>query len=137
MKKIVLFTGMMVALTSMSFSQIQRKAAKLSTDSASMQAPDNQQAGRKEMMRELNLSRQQKVKLKEAMQDMKAKKQAVDADTTLNASARQQKMRELKKMQLEKMNSILNEEQKEKLKQMRLNKKTGKKENEEDATIPQ
>lgn len=126
MKRVIVFTAIAALFSSFCFGQIQRKQAKAMDSATTASAAQNSHSGG--MMRELNLDRQQKMKIKEAMQDMKAKKQSIDSDTTLTATVRQQKMKELRKIQIEKINSILTDQQREKLKQLRMDKKGAKKE---------
>jgi Spy/CpxP family protein refolding chaperone len=89
MKKLITLTALLISFSLASFSQIQRsvtpKAKKDSAAPISNEMQGEDKMGRKEMMKELNLTRQQKMKLKEAMQDIKSQKAALDADTTLSA----------------------------------------------------
>ena len=134
MKKIIAITLISVLTVTTSFAQIQR-TPKAKMDSAVTQEAAAPKTGRGQMIKSLNLTRQQKLKMKEIMQDSKAKKQAIDSDTTLVGAAKQQKMRALRKEQFEKINSMLTDEQKEKFKQLRSENK-GMKKDEEEEMVP-
>lgn len=128
MKKVFPLIITIVFVNLSAFCQIQRTIPtkpKIDTTSSQMQG---EKVGRRQMMKELGLSRAQMGKFKEAMQDIKSQKAALEADTTLTPAARQEKGRELRKLQAEKMNGILDEVQRAKLKKMRLDKKDMKQE---------
>ncbi len=124
MKKI-LYAGLIMIFSSTSFAQIQRKVVKQKTDSSQTvsipeQGPDN----KRQMYQELDLSKEQRIKLKEFNQSMKASKEAIENDATLSDSEKKLKLRTLRKEQANKVLSILSEEQKIKLKQLREQKGT-------------
>ena len=75
------------------------------------------------MFRELDLSKEQKVKLKEINQSMKASKEAIENDTALSETAKKEKLRSLRKEQAFKIQAILTEEQKIKFRELRTKKK--------------
>lgn len=102
---------------------MQRKKTTVSTDSTATAAPAKTRGEKKEMMKELNLSKEQKIKLKNLKQDNKAKMDAVQNDASLSDAEKKAKLKELKKQQLLSTMSVLNEEQKAKLKQLRKDKK--------------
>ncbi len=135
MKRSFPLVAFLLSLSSLSFSQIQRVSkSKPLQDSASaqMQSKPADKNGRKQMLKELDLSREQRGKLKDIMKGGKSQKATLDADTTLSAPARQQKNRELKKLQAEKIMGILNEEQKTKFKKLRASQKGTKTEEMDD-----
>lgn len=103
--------------------QVQRKKTTVSTDSTAIAAPAKTRGEKREMMKELNLSKEQKIKLKNLKQDNKAKIDAVQNDASLSDAEKKVKLKELKKQQLLSTMSVLNEEQKAKLKQLRKDKK--------------
>ena len=76
---------------------------------------------RKERFKELDLTREQKVKMKEIMQSGKAAKEAIENNTQLSDQDRKKQMRELQKSQMQKMQAILTPEQIEKFKASRQN----------------
>ncbi len=70
-------------------------------------------------MAQLNLNADQKTQMKALHQDMKQQRDAVMNDQTLTADQKKQKMKELRKAQSEKMNSILTPDQQAKMKELR------------------
>lgn len=100
--------------------QVQRKRATqpASDSTTAINANENRQ-GKKEMLKELNLTKEQKVKMKELRQKGKTKMVEIQNDSKLSDADRQTKLRALKAEQLKKTMALLNDEQKEKMKQMR------------------
>ena len=72
-------------------------------------------------MRELDLTREQKGKMKEIMQANKAAKDAIENNTQLSEADRKKQMRELQKSMAQKIQAILTPEQMEKFKASREN----------------
>ena len=70
-------------------------------------------------MTQLNLNADQKTQMKALHQDMKQQRDAIMNDQTLTADQKKQKMKELRKAQSEKMNSILTPDQQAKMKELR------------------
>ncbi len=102
--------------------QVQRKKTALPADST-VNTSAKSSGGKKEMFKELNLTKEQRVKLKELRQDGKAKMDEVQNDSKLSDADKQLKVKALKAEQLKITMALLNEEQKEKLKQQRKQKK--------------
>jgi len=102
-----------------SIAQIERKPA-VKADSAQTAGNTDKQS-RKERFRELNLTREQKGKLKEAMQANKAAKEAIENNTQLTDADKKKQIRELQKAQVQKIQAILTPEQFEKFKASRQN----------------
>lgn len=71
------------------------------------------------MMQELNLSVDQKAKMKALHEDLHQQRNAIQNDTTLSLDQKKEKMKELHKTQMQKMNLILTPEQQAKLKTFR------------------
>lgn len=71
------------------------------------------------MMQELNLSVDQKAKMKALHEDLHQQRNAIQNDTTLSLDQKKEKMKELHKTQMQKMNLILTPEQQAKLKAFR------------------
>ena len=130
--KISLFAFALSLVTLSASAQIERKpvvAAK--SDSAQTITTDNKvdklspvrigTGGRKERMRELDLTREQKGKMKEIMQANKAAKDAIENNTQLSEADRKKQMRELQKSMAQKIQAILTPEQMEKFKASRQN----------------
>ncbi|MBL7703319.1 MAG: hypothetical protein JNM14_13800 [Ferruginibacter sp.] len=99
--------------------QIERQPAVAKADSA-QQTPvaDNKadKQRRKERFRELDLTREQKGKLKEIMQSGKAAKDEIENNTQLSDDDKKKQLHELKKAQAQKIQAILTPEQREKFK---------------------
>jgi periplasmic protein CpxP/Spy len=105
--------------------QIERKAVVVKPDSAqAAPASDNKadKQTRKERFKELDLSKEQKGKLKEIMQSGKASKEAIESNTQLSEADKKKQLRELQKAQAQKIQAILTPEQREKFKASRPNK---------------
>lgn len=130
MKKIVSLITVGILFSTMTFAQIKRtKPSKEVTDSAISTTPSSPvmaeempQASRKdkrEMMKELNLSRTQMKQLKEMRKSSKAQKEAIDGNTQLSDDERKKQMKMHRVEQLKKMQQILTPDQIQKLKEMR------------------
>jgi Spy/CpxP family protein refolding chaperone len=124
MKKLLLLIIAAICLQGLLNAQIRReRPVKSAVDSTTTvdnkQNPGKEKNNRRQLMQDLNLSREQQKQMKEIMQGMRAKKEAIDLDTTLSKQARSQKMRALRQEQAAKILPILNDEQKEKWKVMR------------------
>jgi len=76
---------------------------------------------RKERFKELDLTREQKGKLKEINQSGKAAKEAIENNTSLSEDEKKKQLRSLQKAQVEKIQAILTPEQFEKFKASRQN----------------
>lgn len=78
------------------------------------------------MMKDLNLSKEQKGKMKEFKQSMKQKKDAIKNNASLSEEQKKQQMKQLHKEQKQNLQTILTPEQKAKLKKERMEmKKSG------------
>lgn len=127
MKKIV-FIVLMICSVSISFAQVKRVKPVAQPQDTSNAGANTHSAGQKKaLMRELNLSKEQKGKLKEIKQAHKVQIDEVQNDAKLSAEEKKAKLKALKMEQLKKTMAVLNEEQKAKMKAMRSqNKKEGK-----------
>ena len=108
---------LIVLLTAVTASaQIERKSTVIKMDSAQAAVSDNKpdKQNRKERLKELDLTREQKGKMKEIMQSGKASKDAIENNAQLSETEKKKQVRELQKAQLLKIQSILTEEQKAK-----------------------
>ena len=106
----------------LSLSQIERKPAPaMQTDSVSSNTGSNKmdRSEKKELLKELDLTKEQKIKLKEIRQASMAKKEAIENNNQLSETERKTKLRELQKEQAQNIQAILTNEQKEKFKTMR------------------
>ena len=107
--------------------QVQRNVA-TKRDSAEMSMPDetmnednalSKKENRREMIRSLNLSKEQKQKFKEIHQANKAKKESIESNGQLTESQKKDQVKELHKEAAINMNNVLSEEQRRKVKEMR------------------
>ena len=125
MKKMIVVTVLSL-ITFASFAQIQRQKKEVakpdSSAGAAVQTKD-EGPGRKEMMKELDLTKEQRSKIKGFRQDAKAKKDAIENDTSLKPEEKQTKLKELRKELEQNTLSVLSREQKMKLLKMRSEKK--------------
>lgn len=98
---------------------------------------------KKEMMKSLNLSDEQKGRLKELKTANKQKREAIRNNSSLTEAQKKEQLKALKQEQRNGMQSVLNDEQKQKMKEMRekmkdekKNRKKMKDELKEDAKTP-
>ena len=119
---IVLFTFLLTAATASA--QIERKPVVIKADSSQIATNYNKadKQSRKERFRELDLTKEQKGKLKEIMQSGKASKEAIESNAQLSEADKKKQLRELQKAQAQKIQAILTPEQREKFKASRPNK---------------
>lgn len=117
----------------LSFAQVERKTAvKDQADSVST-ASFKEQAGkndRKQMIKDLHLTREQQAKMKEIYQSGRSKKEALLNDNKLTNEDRQAKLRVLQKEQFDNTMRILNDEQKQKMRNGRADMMKNRKMNE-------
>jgi Spy/CpxP family protein refolding chaperone len=137
MKKCII-TGIILAINIASLSaQVQRKSTPKpvadSTAPATMPGSDTSaHKSKKAIMRELNLSKTQKQKVREMHQAAKSEKDKINNDPSLNEAAKKEKLKALKQQQAEQMKTILTDEQKAKLRAVRKEKGKRKKTGETD-----
>ena len=119
---VVILSLSFAALTSSA--QIERKPVVIKTDSTQTTANDTKvdKQSRKERFKELNLTREQKSKLKEIMQANKAAKEAIENNTQLSDQDKKKQLRELQKAQMQKIQAILTPEQQEQFRKQLLHK---------------
>lgn len=106
----------------LSIAQVQRVVTPKPVDSGSAtkeNLTDNKKVDRKQMFRELNLSKEQRSKLKEIRQSNTAKRDAISNNDSLTQDQKDARLRELKREQAKSIMPVLNDEQKAKVKSMR------------------
>jgi len=116
-----------------SIAQVQRKMpvhsdAAVQVKNEPLEAADNgapQNAKNREMLSSLNLSKEQRQKLKKMHQGTKEKKAAIENDTSLTEDQKGEQLNELHKAAVAKLKAILSEEQWSKMKEMRNEKING------------
>ena len=98
--------------------QIKREPAVTSkTDTISFSsAKSNEKMTRKDRLKDLDLTREQKGKLKEIRQSGQAAKAGIENNTGLSDDEKKKQLRALQKEQAQKVQAILTEEQKAKFK---------------------
>ena len=98
--------------------QIERKAVVVKADSTQTTTNDNKvdKQSRKGRFKELDLTSEQKGKLKEIMKANKAAKETIENNTQLSDQDKKKQLRELQKAQMQKIQAILTPEQSEKFK---------------------
>ena len=82
--------------------------------------------GKKDLIKDLDLSKEQKIKLKEIRQAGKARKEGIENNSQLTEPEKKKQLRELQKEQALQVQAILTDEQKEKFKTKRLKAMKGK-----------
>jgi Spy/CpxP family protein refolding chaperone len=119
MKKVTLVILLIVAVCS---TQAQRGRKTNSTDAATTSPAggnmQNRKQAAKQMMRELNLSKDQTKEMKEVRQNTKAQREAIKNDATLTDEQKKEKVKALAKESGQKISKILTPEQLAKLKAM-------------------
>jgi len=112
------------------FAQIQRKVSDTNNVSGigfnglmNEDASFSKKKDQLKLVKELNLTREQKGKLKEMRQANEAKKAAIINDGSLTEAQKQAQLRAIKRSGAVDLQSILNETQKEKMKELRKERK--------------
>ena len=122
---------LLVGSISLSFAQVQREktATKQSSDSLTKTMETNQadKVTKRQMIRDLNLTREQKGKLKEIKQANKTKKDEVLNNDKLTQKEKDAKLKALHQEHVKSTLSVLNDEQKAKMKKMSMEKQKNKK----------
>lgn len=115
--------AIIVSLVSISASaQIERKPTARADSSNAINADGKtDQQSRKDRMKELDLTREQKSKMKELRLSGKSAKDAIENNAQLTVAEKKKQLRELQKAQAEKMQTILTPEQWEKFKASKAN----------------
>ncbi len=122
MNKILIFFLTMSFCSIKTNAQVQRNA----DPSQNVATTSDKKTEKLQMMKSLDLSKQQMGELKEFHREQKQKKDGILNDQSLTDAQRQEKLKDLHKEQKEKLNSILTPEQMDKLKQERMNNKKQK-----------
>ena len=115
MKKLTLLLFACVTLSAVN-AQTQRKKNIIATDSTTTEAPSKTRGQKRAMMKELNLTKEQKGKLKELHQLKKDKIAQVQNNDKLTDAEKKEQLKAFKKEQLKATLALLNDEQKAKLK---------------------
>lgn len=121
----IIFVAFFFSLCTLTVSaQIERKPVVVKGDSAHTTDNNNKvdKQTRNERLKELNLTKEQKGKMKDIMQSGKAAKEAIENNIQLSEADKKKQLRELQKAQAQKVQAILTPEQREKFKASKPNK---------------
>jgi len=112
--------GLLMMTGYTALSQIQRTVVKQKNDSTVTEQVNTKGDGaKKQMLRELDLTKEQRAKMKEINQSMKASKDAIENDPALSKKQKKQKLKAFRQEQVAKIQAILTEEQKIKFREQR------------------
>ena len=114
MKKIIAL-ALTASIISTGFSQ-EMTSQKVNNEANAQKAKDDK-AARAEIMNSLNLSDDQKQKMKNNSSELKKMRTAIESDSSLSAEAKKEKLKDLKKLQEKNTKDVLTPEQYEKLQQ--------------------
>ncbi len=120
--KIPVFILFFLFCSVISLAQIERRSSPAKqTDSVGNDAAVNKmdKSSRKDMLKELDLTREQKSKLKEIHLANKAKKETIENNGQLSETEKKSRLRDLQKEQAQSVQAILTDEQKDKFKSSR------------------
>lgn len=123
MKISVLFIAFLL-VSLFSSAQIERKPTVVKADSAQATAPADKSTARqsrRDLLKDLDLTKEQRSKLKEMRQANQAAKEAIENNAQLSDAEKKNQLRVLQKEQAQKIQSVLTEEQKLKFKEGRQN----------------
>ena len=120
--KISLIAFILSVVTLTASAQIERKPVIAKADST--QTTGNVKANKqtqKDRLKDLDLTKEQKAKVKEIRQAGKSAKEAIEKNTELSETDKKKQLRDLQKAQAQKVQAILTEEQKAKFKASKQN----------------
>lgn len=101
--------------------QIQRKRVTPIKDSSTSSASAESNTSKKELIKNLDLTPEQKTSFLEIGKQFKSSKSALENDTTLRNEEKKERLKALRKEQFSKILALLTEEQKIKFKEMSRN----------------
>jgi Spy/CpxP family protein refolding chaperone len=120
MQKAILMTVLTMLTVLVGTAQIRRVAKpRPATDSLVTPAMAAEVPNKKEALRQLELTKEQKKRIKEAATTVKAERQAIEADTSLTIEQKKKAIRQLARQRRAGMDSLLTPEQRQKAQQMR------------------
>ena len=114
MKKLLALSFAAVVLSSAAFAQTERPV-----DNKARMERQNGRHDKNKMMKELNLSKEQKAQLKTQHQDMKSKRDALKAQDNITVKEMREKQAVLKAEQKSKMDAILTADQRTKMEDLK------------------
>lgn len=101
--------------------QVERKPAKADSAATTSSVNKMNKQSKKDRMKELDLTKEQKLKMKEIRQSGKAKRESIENNTSLTEPEKKKQLRALQIEQAQKIQEILTDEQKAKFKAERQN----------------
>lgn len=117
---VILFTLLLFSF--FASAQVERKPAKADSAATTSSVNKMNKQSKKERMKDLDLTREQKMKMKEIRQSGKATKESIENNTSLTEPDKKKQLRALQIEQAQKIQEILTDEQKAKFKADRQNK---------------
>jgi lipase chaperone LimK len=120
-------------LAACSFAQVQSSAPTPGTTDSS--AAPVAKTSLRQQLQALDLTRDQKMQMREILQNAKANKETINANDSLSQDQKQTQLKKLRKQTFTSFNAILTDEQKEKWKAMRADKKKNKNDHQENQAM--
>ncbi len=127
---IVLFLSLLAAG---SFAQVQRDAPLPGTTDSSVTPVAK--TSLRQQLQTLDLTRDQKIQMREILQNSKTNKEMINANDSLSQDQKQAQLKELRKQTFASFNSILTVEQREKWKATRADRKKNKNDEQENQAM--
>jgi Spy/CpxP family protein refolding chaperone len=113
MKKLIVVLSMLCTVN-ISFAQIRREVPVTNSG-----ADSSQKISKRMMMDELNLTKAQRVQMKQIQQNNKAQKESIMNNDSLTTDQKKMMLKELHKQTANDINTILTDEQREKMKEIK------------------
>jgi Spy/CpxP family protein refolding chaperone len=107
--KIAVIVPALLFFSISSSAQVERKPAVIKADTAKTAAvqKDDDKPSRKDRMKELDLTREQRIKMKELMQANKVARASIENNPQLSEPEKKRQLRELQRQQAQKIQAIL------------------------------
>ena len=118
-------------LTAGSFAQAQHDALPGTADSSTVAA----RPSLRQQIQALDLTRDQKMQIRQILQNSKANKETINANDSLSLDQKQAQLKALRKQTFANFNAILTDEQREKWKAMRADRKKNKNDQQENQAM--
>jgi hypothetical protein len=121
-------------LSAGSFAQVQQDAP-LSVTTTDSSATPVAKTSLRQQIQALHLTRDQKMQMRQVLQNSKANKETINANDSLSQDQKQTQLKELRKQTFTSFNAILTDEQREKWKAMRADRKKNKNDQQENQAM--
>ncbi len=119
MKKLIIAASVFITISATQACAQTPEAAPQQQPTAPTEQKTAMKGKKAEMMKELNLTDEQKKQLAPMQKEERAKKEKIMNDTTLSADQKKEQMKALREESISKMSKILTPEQMQKLKELR------------------